>query len=153
MSKKLILVLSVLMIFVFVFTACTPQAETEEVPTSEAGDSGTAMDPGDWNIVVVTPYGAVPYWQQIEAGMNAANEDFGTNAEYIGPSDLNLDEQLKAIDTAIASQVDGIITNGYVPESFEPLFVKAQEAGIPVVLVDADAGPDSVRVSSLDVPI
>ncbi len=94
----------------------------------------------------MTPYGAVPYWQQIEAGMNAANADFGTNAEYIGPSDLNLDEQLRAIDTAIASKVDGIITNGYVPESFGPLFQKAADAGIPVVLVDADA-PDSVRTS------
>ncbi len=101
---------------------------------------------GDWKIVMVTPYGAVPYWQQIESGMKAANKDLGTNVQYTGPSDLNLDQQLKAIDTAIASKVDGIITNGYVPQSFAPYFEKAKAAGIPVVLVDADA-PDSPRVS------
>ena len=146
MSKKLFPVISVLMIAAFIFAACTPKTETPATDVPGTGEE-TGNAPGDWNIVMVTPYGAVPYWQQIEAGMNAANADLGTNAEYIGPSDLNLDEQLKAIDTAIASQVDGIITNGYVPESMEPLFVKAQEAGIPVVLVDADAAEGSVRVS------
>jgi ribose transport system substrate-binding protein len=142
--KKVVRISFFVLMVVSILAAC---AKTTTTPvTSTEAPVTTTKAAGDWNIVLVTPYGAVPYWQQIEAGMKQANADFGTKVEYIGPSDLNLDEQLKAIDTAIASKVDGIITNGYVPESFNPLFQKAKDAGIPVVLVDADA-PDSVRVT------
>jgi ribose transport system substrate-binding protein len=125
-----------------------PVVVPTQVPPTEAPTTAAPATkaPGDWKIVMVTPYGAVPYWQQIEAGMNAANKDLGTKVQYIGPSDLDLNAQLQAIDTSIASKVDGIITNGYQPDSFAPYFKKATDAGIPVVLVDADA-PNSTRTS------
>jgi ribose transport system substrate-binding protein len=151
--KKLFLFAAVLLVASMILVGCKPAATpetttttSEETTTTTTTEETTTKAPGDWNIVMVTPYGAVPYWQQIEAGMNAANADFGTNVQYIGPSDLDLNAQLQAIDTAIASKVDGIITNGYVPESFTPLFQKATDAGIPVVLVDAD-DPESTRTT------
>ncbi len=154
--KKLFAMALVIVMVGAMLGACAPAATTAAPttvpPTSAPATSAPATSApatkanGDWKIVMVTPYGAVPYWQEIESGMNAANKDLGTKVEYIGPSDLNLDQQLQAIDTSIASKVDGIITNGYVPDTFAPYFAKAKAAGIPVVLVDADA-PNSARTS------
>lgn len=147
--KKLLYVMLVVIMITALFAGCgnqqaQPSPSQGEQTETQPGDTGEQIDLSKLRLTLVTPFGAHPYWMQAEQGMLAANKDLGVNCELAGPAELNLDEQIKAIETAVASRVDGIITNGYVPEALTPAIDKAVEAGIPVVLIDADA-PDSKR--------
>ena len=103
----------------------------------------SADDPA-YRFTLVSPLVGHPYWVTVEDGMKAGNEQFGVDTQYVGPTEINIDEQIKYIDTAIASKVDGIITMALDPAAFAPAIKRATDAGIPVVLIDTDA-PESTR--------
>lgn len=93
---------------------------------------------------LVAPLAQNPYWDTIREGMEAANKKLGVDTKYVAPTQINPNEQLDDLETAIASKVDGIITTAYNTKQFTPMINKAVEAGIPVVLIDNDA-PRSKR--------
>jgi len=90
-------------------------------------------------IVYVTPLLSMsPDWSRShEAFMNAAAE-YGFEGRVVGPNEINIEEMVANIETAIAEGADGIITCPLVPEAFEEVLQKARDAGIPVVNVMAD---------------
>lgn len=94
----------------------------------------------------VVPYAGLPYWTDVEQGLKAADEEFGTKTDYIGPATLNTDEQIRTMESAINSKVDGIMVPSLDAVAFLPIINRAVDAGIPVITVDADS-PDSKRTS------
>lgn len=129
-KRKISLLVVCLLIFSLVVVAC--------------GNGGGGGDDETLNFTLVSPLVGHPYWVLVEDGMNAANEEFGVNTQYVGPTEINIDEQISAIETAIAAQVDGIITMALDADAFTPVINSAVAAGIPVVLIDSDA-PNSDR--------
>lgn len=107
---------------------------------NQGGGSGDSK----YRFTLVSPLVGHPYWVEVEDGMKAGNEQYKVDTQYVGPTEINIDEQIKAIETAIASKVDGIITMALDPVAFTPVINKAADAGIPVILIDTDA-PDSKR--------
>ena len=97
-----------------------------------------------YRFTFVSPLAGDPFWMEVEDGMKAANAQYDVSTMYIGPTFISIDEHIKYIEIAIASNADGIITTAPDPEAFTPFINKAVAAGIPVVLLDADA-PDSNR--------
>ena len=97
-----------------------------------------------YRFTLVSPLVGHPYWVEVEDGMKAANAQYGVDTQYVGPTFISIDEQIKEIETAIASNVDGIITMALDPAAFTPFINRAVAAGIPVVLIDTDA-PNSNR--------
>ncbi|TCP31759.1 monosaccharide ABC transporter substrate-binding protein (CUT2 family) [Scopulibacillus darangshiensis] len=85
-----------------------------------------------------------PYWRSLKKGAADAGRHAGAAIEYIGPVQTNTDEQIKIIEKAIASKVDGIITQGIDKPAFKDAIHRAKRAGIPVITIDTDA-PDSER--------
>lgn len=87
-----------------------------------------------------------PFWLSIKKGVELASHEFNVAVEYNGPRSSNVDEELKYLQIAIASKVDGIAC--HVPDEDQTLgFInKAVGSGIPVVTVQTDA-KDSLRVS------
>ncbi|WP_332634050.1 sugar-binding protein [Halalkalibacter flavus] len=86
------------------------------------------------------------YWRLVEKGAKEAENYFDVHVEYKGPKRSNIKEHLKLIDMAVASKVDGIITQALTEEEFVPAINRAIESGIPVVTIDTDA-PSSDRVA------
>ncbi|HET7578078.1 MAG TPA: sugar-binding protein [Bacillales bacterium] len=84
-----------------------------------------------------------PYWRLIEKGAQAAAARYDAVVEYNGPEQTNTDEHIKITEMAIASRVDGIITQG-LSERMNPVINRAIQQGIPVVTADTDA-PGSRR--------
>jgi len=164
--KKRLLLITTLIIFSMIIAACGQAGGANDAPvaddTSVADDSGVADDTNvadDSNVaddtgvadsgatlqfVLVSPLVGHPYWVEVEDGMLYGDSQFGVETQYVGPSELNINEQINMIETAIVQQVDGIITMALDPEAFVPVIDRAVDAGIPVVLIDSDA-PDSNR--------
>jgi ribose transport system substrate-binding protein len=87
-----------------------------------------------------------PYWKKVEGGAKDAAALYGLKMEYVGPLRSSLEEQMKLLDQAIASRVDGIIVQGMNSDLFTPLINKSVEQGIPVITIDSDA-PKSRRAT------
>ncbi|MDX8046432.1 sugar-binding protein [Gracilibacillus sp. S3-1-1] len=83
------------------------------------------------------------YWRLVGEGAKAMEEKEDVFVEYEGPKRSNPDEQLKLLDMAVKSKVDGIIVQA-LNEDFLPVIDQAVEEGIPVITIDTDA-PESKR--------
>jgi ribose transport system substrate-binding protein len=91
-------------------------------------------------IAFVSPFIGHPYWVTVSDGVKKASDEIKANTSETGPiGEVNIDTQIQAIETAIASKVDGILTMALNPTAFTPVINKAVAAGIPVVLIDTDA--------------
>ncbi len=117
-----------MLLFAAVATGCTAQK-----PDSER------------HFVFVCPIVENPYWQQCIAGIEEADASLGVETEVIGPATAEsfIGEMPVYMQQAIDSDPDGILVYAGVPE-VASLIEHADEKGIPVVTVDADA-PDSAR--------
>lgn len=78
-----------------------------------------------------------PYLLDLFSGANQASIDYQISLDYKGPRQTNFEEQIKFIEKAIASKVDGIITQG-LSEEFIPTIQKAVDANIPIITIDTD---------------
>ncbi|GAE29414.1 sugar-binding protein [Halalkalibacter hemicellulosilyticus] len=85
------------------------------------------------------------YWRLVGEGAKQTEERYDVFVEYKGPSRSNPEEQLKLLDMAIKSKVDGMIVQA-LNESFTPLINQAVNEGIPVMTIDTDS-PESLRAA------
>lgn len=79
-----------------------------------------------------------PYWHQVEKGAKAAASRYDAVVEYDGPVQASAEDHMNVMKKAIASKVDGIITQGLSKDT-TPVINNAIQHGIPVVTVDTDA--------------
>ena len=74
-------------------------------------------------------------WQKAENGFLDACRDYHIDCESLGPTNIDTHRMNEIIETGLMMKVDGIITQGVVDEK---LIKKAEELGIPFILVDSD---------------
>lgn len=112
--------------------------------SSKSSVSGDASNSSGLEFYMVDPYVGYPYWDQVYTGAKEAAEYYGVKLNRVGPTEVNYDEQLKYMQTAIADGCDGIFTSALAPDTFAPVIEQSVSAKIPVVLIDSDA-PDTDR--------
>ncbi len=95
--------------------------------------------------VMISAVTGGPYWIDSKAGLYDKAGELGVKAVFTGPPTVDVNQQIDAVERAIAQRVDGIIMVA-VADAVTPAIDKAIEAGIPVVCADADA-PSSKRYS------
>lgn len=144
-KKWLIGSLVVLAVFSYFMTSFA-QETTKITRITEQLRGGRQAAGQERHIVLIEQEQGHPYWQLVEQGAIKAAEEAHIAIECIGPVRNNMEEQLKLLEKAIASRVDGIIVQGLNQAKFNPVINKAVERGIPVVTVDTDA-PDSKRMA------
>jgi ABC-type sugar transport system substrate-binding protein len=116
-------------------TAPESVAPASEAPASEAPASAAATEsaaPAKIKIGFVTHVLGNPFIQQIIDGANAAAADLNVDLQVTGPEGGDADAQLKAVQTLVASGVQGIATS--VPgESMSSGLNDIVASGIPIV--------------------
>ncbi len=86
-------------------------------------------------------------WTVTAYGIENADAEFHANTKLVGSGQLNTSLQAQAIQEAIATKPDGIITAGMEDSQILiDAIDQASSAGIPVVLVDNDL-PQTRRIS------
>lgn len=101
---------------------------------------------GQQRITFVPPLVANPYWDVVEKGAKDAAKEYDIDLDYVGPTQLDINEMMKYLEAAIAQKVDGIVTMALNEAALKPVIDRAVGAGIPVILVDTDA-PASKRTA------
>lgn len=107
------------------------------------GIAGRSAATSDQQYVMIAAATGAPYWIDSKSGLYDKAKELGVKAIFTGPQTVDVNQQIDAVNRAIAQHVDGIIM---VPmaDSVTPAINKALDAGIPVVCADADA-PSSKR--------
>ncbi len=114
--------------------AATEAAATEAATTqAEATEAETPL-----RITFVTPLFAHPVWLVAKEGFEAASEIYNVEDTWVGPQGIDVNEMINQIEIAITEEVDGIISQGLVPEAMVPVLKKAADAGIPVIITNSD---------------
>jgi simple sugar transport system substrate-binding protein len=81
----------------------------------------------------------IPWFDNVEKGVNKAAQDLGVNAWMIAPTTDDAAQQVRAVEDLIAKKVDviGVIPNNGA--ALEPVFKRAQDAGIKVIVHEQPA--------------
>lgn len=114
--------------------ACGTQTES---PDGSAGgeDGGGSRD---LRIVVVTHGQASdPFWSVVANGVNQARDDLGITVEYNAPETFDMVAMGQLIDTAVASEPDGLVVSIPDADALGGPIQAAVEAGIPVVSINS----------------
>ena len=119
--------------------SCSPREQTGT--TKRFSAQGKRPD----KYFLIAALGSNSYFYDHKLGLRLAGEFFGVETEYKGPSDLNMQAVIQAIELAVAQNPGGIMVVGF-EESLNDAVNKAVDAGIPVVTLDSDL-PNSKRVA------
>lgn len=84
-----------------------------------------------------------PFWSVVQNGVIAAAADMGVTANYTAPPTFDMPAMAQLIDTAVASQPDGIIVSLPDADALGPSIEAAIAAGIPVVSMNS--GSDTYK--------
>lgn len=105
--------------------------------------------PEDIRIVFVTHGQANDvYWTVVKNGMQAAAERMGVTVEYFAPETWDVVRMARMIEAATASNPDGLVVSIPDPTALEAPIRAAEEAGIPIIVIDT--GFDQVEPWGLD---
>jgi simple sugar transport system substrate-binding protein len=82
---------------------------------------------------VVVKIGGIPWFNAMEVGIKKASTELGVNGWMIGPTKADAAQQVRAVEDLIAQKVDVIAVVPNDAAALEPVFKRAQEAGIKVL--------------------
>ncbi|CAH0120858.1 hypothetical protein PAE9249_03382 [Paenibacillus sp. CECT 9249] len=89
---------------------------------------------------------AHPFYEEITQLAEKAAEPFSIQLIVKAPEEINLEQQIRMMETMIKQRVDAIAIDPIDSRALVPVINKAVEAGIPVICFEADS-PDSKRLS------
>ncbi len=79
-----------------------------------------------------------PFWREVRQGMEAAAKEHRVVVEFNAPRFNSPQEEMRFLDIAVTSEVDGIITHVSSGTGYTDLIDKAVDKGIPVVTIEND---------------
>lgn len=94
----------------------------------------------EYEIVNVVKVSGIPWFNQMDKGVQQAAKDLGVNAYQVGPSTPDPAQQVKIIEDLIAKKVDAITVVPNDVTVLEPVFKKAREQGIVILTHEAPDG-------------
>src|SRR3954469_6338601 len=95
--------------------------------------AGAALAEDPPEIVTVVKIGGIPWFNAMEVGIQKEGKELGVNASMIGPTQADAAQQVRAVEDLIARKVDVIAVVPNDAVALEPVFKRAQEAGIKVL--------------------
>jgi ribose transport system substrate-binding protein len=138
MSKKLFVIVSLLLV-VAMLAACTPAAApATQAPAGQAPAASGAKP----YIPVISKGFQHQFWQAVKLGAQNAAKDLNVDITFEGPeTEAMVDKQVEMFQTALDKKPAAICLAAVDSKAFAPLLEKAKAANIPVI--GFDSGVDS----------
>ena len=153
MSKRVLSLLSLVLIVSMVATACGGTT-APTAPAATTVPQATAVQP-----TAAAPAGTGPtarlkiifvqhalcawdsFWCTVENGIKQAATDMNIDATILGPDKFDLEKTAQLIDQAVSAKPDAIALTVTDADLFRAPIQRALDAGIPVVAYNAGKGP------------
>ncbi|RKL61979.1 sugar ABC transporter substrate-binding protein [Thermoanaerobacteraceae bacterium SP2] len=97
-----------------------------------------------YHFYMVAPNSVDPFWKEVYKGAMDAAKNYNVALEFNAPRFNDSQEEMKYLEIAVTSRVDGIVTHVSYDRDFAALIDRADNGGIPVVTIENDA-PKSRR--------
>ncbi|MGO4269764.1 sugar ABC transporter substrate-binding protein [Paenibacillus sp. TAF58] len=131
-------------------TACdslTPSSPEVSYSTTSSPDSSMSntknADALTFGIIYPMTH---PFYEMITDSIEKASKPYPIQLIVKAPDEINLEQQMRMMETMIAQKVNGIAIDPIDPVALIPLINKAAQAGIPVICFESDV-PGSNRYS------
>lgn len=157
MKNKILLLLSILVIVAFAFTACTSAAEeTAEEVVEEAAEEAVVEEEaaaeteerGPYTFGVSISTQTAQFFIDVANGIKALAEENGDNViVYSYETDLEL--QVSQIDDLVTQGVDAILINFYDQDTANEALKRAVDAGIPIISFESVNSQQDLLVASV----
>lgn len=96
------------------------------------------------NIALVSINTSAPFWNPMRDGVADAGNEFDVDADFTGPPDYSIEQEVAQIEALTTRGVDGMAIAVGDADTLTPAIDRVADAGIPVFTVNVDA-PDSHR--------
>ncbi len=97
------------------------------------GYASSVLAQGKTTVGVIVKIGGIPWFNAMEVGIKKASEKLGVDGFMIGPTQADAAQQVRAVEDLIARKVNVICVVPNDAAALEPVFKRAQEAGIKVL--------------------
>jgi simple sugar transport system substrate-binding protein len=87
----------------------------------------------DNQVPVVVKIAGIPWFTAMEKGIKEAAKDTGLNASMVGPTTADPAQQVRLVEDLVAKNVKVIAVVPNDAKALEPVFKRAQAAGIPII--------------------
>ena len=87
----------------------------------------------DNDVPVVVKIGGIPWFTAMGKGIKEAGKETGLNAYMVGPTTADPAQQVRLVEDLVAKKVKVIAVVPNDATALEPMFKRAQAAGIPVI--------------------
>jgi hypothetical protein len=84
-------------------------------------------------VPVVVKIAGIPWFTAMEKGIKETGKDTGLNAYMVGPNSADPAQQVRLVEDLIAKKVKVIAVVPNDAKALEPVFKRAQAAGIPII--------------------
>ena len=84
-------------------------------------------------VPVVVKIAGIPWFTAMEKGIKEAAKDTGLNAFMVGPTTADPAQQVRLVEDLVAKKVKVIAVVPNDAKALEPVFKRAQAAGIPII--------------------
>lgn len=142
--------LTIASMMLLILTGCkgsTPSSPEVSYSTSNTPDSTMSntkhADQPTFGIIYPMTH---PFYEMITDSIEKASKPYPIHLIVKAPDEINLELQMRMMETMIAQKVNGIAIDPIDPVALAPLINKAVQAGIPVICFESDI-PDSKRYS------
>lgn len=127
--RKLIMVTSLLLAVLMIFTACSPASQDKPNGTTAVDKpSATGETAGNEKIRVafIPQLTGIPYFTAMERGGKEAAEKFDVEFIYNGSTEVSAAEQVQIMDSLIRQKVEAICVSVLDSSSIDPIIKKAK---------------------------
>ncbi|MFC0212143.1 sugar ABC transporter substrate-binding protein [Paenibacillus chartarius] len=138
------------MLLLFTLCSCSGAAPIQSEWGHRAADTSysdaAAMKRSDPLVFGIIYPMAHPFYEKITESIEAASEPYPIQLIVKAPDEINLEQQIRMMETLMKQKVHGIAIDPIDPEALAPFINKAVQSGIPVVCFESDV-PGSERYS------
>ncbi|KZL93460.1 sugar ABC transporter substrate-binding protein [Clostridium magnum] len=136
---KLLSILAVTAVVSSALVGCGSKSTSQNQQTSDKKD-------GKANVAVVLKAVNSDYWKTVQAGAMDAGKELGVDVKVLGPNDeTDIAGQTSLMEDQIVKKVSVLVVAPSQPSAALATFDKADQASIPVVLIDTDAKWDKKK--------
>jgi simple sugar transport system substrate-binding protein len=108
----------------------TAAAETAKAAAETTAAATGTKNPADFQIVYIVKADGIPWFDVERMGLEQAAKDYGFKSQTVGPAKADAALQAQMVEDYIAKGVQAIAVCPNDPAAIEPVFAKANAAGI-----------------------